>query len=90
MSGSTTNKDEIVKQLCGFLTDNILAASVELSADTHLTSIGVDSFSLMEMILFIERKFDLVLPAESLTPDNIFSVNSLSQHCATLLNSENG
>jgi acyl carrier protein len=52
-----------------------------------LSSIGVDSFSLMEMILFIERRFNLVLPAESLTPENLASVKSLSHHCVTLLNS---
>jgi acyl carrier protein len=90
MSSSASSTEEIVKQLCSFLSDNVLASSVDLSPDTHLTSIGVDSFSLMEMILFIERRFGLVLPAESLTADNISSVNALSQHCAFLLNSADG
>ncbi len=90
MSSSVSSKEEIVNQLCCFLSDNVLAPSIDLSPDTHLTSIGVDSFSLMEMILFIERRFGLVLPAESLTPDNIASVNALSQHCALLLNTADG
>ncbi len=90
MSSSVSSREEIEKQLCGFLNDNVLAPSVKLLPDTHLSSIGVDSFSLMEMILFIERRFGLVLPAESLTPDNIASVNALSQHCVILLNSADG
>lgn len=90
MSSSESSEAEFAKQLCGFLSDNVLASSVELSPETDLSSIGVDSFSLMEMVLFIERRFGLVLPAESLTPENISSVNALSRHCAILLNTTDG
>ena len=77
--------EEIAIQLCVFLRDNVLAADVEVLPDTELSVIGVDSFSLMEMILFIERCYGLVLPPESLTPENIASVNTLSSYCATQL-----
>lgn len=87
MSISAISAEDIAKQLCSFLRDNILASSVVVSSDTNLTSIGVDSFSLMEVILFIERRFDLILPAESLTPENIASVDTLSHYCASLLSS---
>lgn len=81
---------EIATRLCSFLSDNILAEGFEVSSDTELSSIGVDSFSLMEVILFIERSLGIVLPAESLTPENIASVDSLSQCCSALLNKTNG
>lgn len=80
------NADEIAEKLCSYLRKNILADDIVVNTETELASIGVDSFSLMEMVLFIERSLGLVLPAESLTPENIASVGTLSQYCETLLN----
>ena len=82
--------EDIATRLCSFLQDNILADGLDITVTTELSSIGVDSFSLMEVILFIERSFGVILPAESLTPKNIASVQSLSQCCSTLLNKTNG
>ncbi len=87
MSALISNVEEIANPLCTFLRENVLAHSVDFTLETDLSSIGIDSFSLMEMILFIERRFNLVLPAESLTPENLASVKALSHHCVTLLNS---
>jgi acyl carrier protein len=84
--GMGHSAEEIATRLCSYLSENILAENVDVNKETELTKIGVDSFSLMEMILFVERSFGLVLPAESLTPENIASVGSLSAYCATLLN----
>lgn len=80
--------EEIASQLCGFLSENVLASDVVVNADTVLSHIGVDSFSLMELVLFIERRFGLELPAESLTPENIANVKALSVYCASLLNKD--
>ncbi|OQK16280.1 hypothetical protein AU255_14410 [Methyloprofundus sedimenti] len=79
--------EEIASQLCVFLRDNILAPQIEVTSDTALSEIGVDSFSLMELVLFIERQFGLELPAEALTPENITSVGTLSSYCVARLNS---
>ena len=87
MSLSVSSAEDIATQLCDFLRDNILAPSVAVSPNTDLSSIGVDSFSLMEVVLFIERRFGLVLPAESLTPQNMVSVSVLSHYCAKLMGS---
>ncbi len=79
--------EEIASELCVFLRENILAPNVEVTASTELSNIGVDSFSLMELVLFIERRFSLILAAESLTPDNIASVGNLSAYCISQLSS---
>lgn len=89
MSAVKLSAEEIASELCVFLRENILAPNVEVTAETALAEIGVDSFSLMEVVLFIERKFALELPAESLSPENIASVGTLSAYCAKKLNSEN-
>ncbi|KAF3981385.1 MAG: hypothetical protein HFP81_03315 [Methylococcales symbiont of Hymedesmia sp. n. MRB-2018] len=81
--------DTLSEQLCNFLHKNILAPEIEITPDTELSSIGVDSFSLMELVLFIERQFGLELPAESLTAENIASVKTLSTYCITLMNKTN-
>jgi len=77
--------EDIATRLCSYLSDNILAENVDVNMETELVKIGVDSFSLMEIILFIERSFGVVLPAESLTPENVASIGSLSTYCVTLL-----
>jgi len=79
--------EEIASQLCVFLRDNVLAPQIEVTSDTALSEVGVDSFSLMELVLFIERQFALELPAEALTPENIASVGTLSTYCVAQLNS---
>ena len=69
----------IKKELCGFISENILAGDVTVQPDTILSDIGVDSFSIIEIILFIERKFGIAIPHESLTPENFISVNALAE-----------
>lgn len=82
---SKMTQDDIEKQLCDFLRANILAGDVVVSPDTELSLIGVDSFSLMELVLFIERRFGLELPAAALTADNMASVRALAAYCLTRL-----
>lgn len=86
MSTSKYSAAEIENQLCDFLRENILAPDVAVTAETELVDIGVDSFSLMELVLFIERRFGLELAAEALTPENIASVGTLSAYCTAQLN----
>jgi acyl carrier protein len=74
-----TDLEIVKKELCGFISENILAGEVSVQADTILSDIGVDSFSIIEIILFIERKFGVAIPHESLTPENFVSVNALAE-----------
>ena len=45
-------KSEIANQLCEFLRANVLAGDVAVNPDMELSQMGVDSFSLMELVLF--------------------------------------
>ncbi|MCB9680080.1 MAG: acyl carrier protein [Alphaproteobacteria bacterium] len=67
----------IGRELCSFLKTEVLAPGVHLDEDAPLAEVGVDSFSLMELVLFIERRFGIVLPMAALTPDNVRSVRAL-------------
>jgi acyl carrier protein len=73
-----TDIQTIRKELCYFISANILAEGVKVENDTILSNIGVDSFSVIEIILFIERKFGVIIPDESLVPENLKSVGALA------------
>lgn len=68
----------ISSELCQFISSNILAPEVKVNNETILSHIGVDSFSIIEIILFIERKFGVIIPDELLIPENLKSVSALA------------
>lgn len=68
---------ELEKEMILFVKENLVAASVTLEPETVLATVGLDSFSMIEIVLFLERKYSIELPDESLTPENIKSIASL-------------
>lgn len=62
-----------------FLIKNILAENVSIDNTVSLRNVGIDSFSIVEIILFIERKYGLIIPDEHLIPDNFQTVNHISK-----------
>lgn len=74
-----TDLNIVRQELYNFITSNILAEGVEVNPDTKLSQIGVDSFSVIEIILFIERRFGVILPDELLIPENLKSIEALAR-----------
>ena len=68
----------ISEELLNFICENLVAPGVKVSDDTSFESLGLDSFSLIEIILFIERKFGIVLPDKELNKENLHSVKTLA------------
>ncbi len=71
--------EQVESDLIQFLNTSILANEVELDAHMELKSLGIDSFSIVEIILFIERKYGVVLRDDQLLPANFKSVHSIAQ-----------
>lgn len=69
------------KEMIQFVKENLVAETVQIEPETVLSTVGLDSFSMIEIVLFLERKFSIELPDESLTPENIKSISSLC-NCA--------
>lgn len=69
---------EIEKDIIHFLLNNIVAPETVLTPTTLLKDIGIDSFSIVEIILFIERKHGVVIPDEHLVPENFRTVQALA------------
>ena len=74
----------ICHELLGFLRANVLAKSVECDENTRLSSIGVDSLALVEILLFIERRFKISVPDSHLTRKNLETIQALA-HCVNQL-----
>ena len=68
----------IISEIKNYVEKNILAEAVQVDAATDLKQAGIDSFSTVEIILFIERKFGVSIPDEKLVPENFKTLQSLA------------
>ncbi len=78
-------RNAIANDLCQFIRDNLVAKNVTVEATTPLKQLGLDSFSIIEIVLFIERQYGLALPDEALSPQNIHSPETLATCVESLL-----
>ena len=76
----------IIAEIKTYIEKNILAEKVLIDADTELKKAGIDSFSTVEIILFIERRFGVMIPDEKLVPDNFRTLKALSLIVKEMLN----
>jgi acyl carrier protein len=70
--------DEVCKHVVHFISENLLAEGVPLDARASLTKLGLDSFSLIEILLFVERKYGIVISMEKLNRENTETVDALA------------
>jgi len=70
--------DDISRELCTYIKGNIVDKKLTVEPDTSFSQIGIDSLSTIELVLFIERKFSIVLPEEELIPENFKSAHTLA------------
>lgn len=69
----------ITEQLCEFIRTNLVGEGVVVTADTPFEKYGLDSFSIIEIILFIERKYGVTIPDKELNKENLFSAATLAE-----------
>lgn len=84
------DREIISAELCNFLRSDVLAESVELTERTALADIGVDSFAMIELILFVERQYSVSIPSLHLTRENLETPLSLAACVRRLLESGDG
>jgi acyl carrier protein len=70
---------KIAEHLCEFIRTSLVGDGVEVTADTSFEKLGLDSFSIIEIILFIERKYGITIPDKELNKENLFSAASLAK-----------
>jgi acyl carrier protein len=82
------SKENISQTLVTFVRSNILAPDVAFDGNSNLSKTGVDSYSVIEIILFIERQFGVVIPDTMLIPANLSSIDAMSECVFQLLNTK--
>lgn len=76
----------ISQQLLSYLNDDIMDEPVEEAKfDTPFSELGVESYDVIQLVLFIERKFGVELPEKDLIPENLKSIASLASCTAKYL-----
>ena len=70
---------DLARDLNSFVRKRILADEADFSMDTPLESVGIDSVSLLEILLYLERQFDIYIADEQLIPENIATINKLAE-----------
>ncbi len=71
--------EDTIKALKDFICTNIIAENIEIDSNTILKDIGVDSFSIIEIVLFIERKFGKLIPDHLLVPETFATLRSIAE-----------
>ncbi len=71
--------DQIKGELVSFLKNEIFDSSIALETDTDLFESGFDSFSLVRLIVFMEKRFRIHIPEENITEEVFRNINSLSK-----------
>ena len=66
-------------QLRGYLFGTLIPMEKEAwpTDDANLFDVGMDSLRLMQMLVFVEEKMNVILPDHEVTPERIESVSAL-------------
>ncbi len=81
MSDTTTIETEVRT----FLTDNFpLSAGFEYAASDSLIGVGaIDSTGVLELIEFIEERYEIQVPDEEVLPENLDSIDNIVRYLGT-------
>lgn len=72
------NQQEIILASKEFISGQLDIRSDYVDPDKDLKSMGMDSFRIIELVLFLERKTRLSFPDHAYTPQNLKSVNTIA------------
>ena len=79
-----TDTKIIAAKLCEFARTNFVADGAEFDENSPLAKAGIDSFALVELLLYCERTFGVSVPDSHLTGKNLASVTTLANCIAEL------
>lgn len=74
----------ISDQLCQYARTNLVAPGFAFDETSTLADAGIDSFALVELLLYCERAFGVTVPESHLTHENLASLASLADCIAKL------
>ncbi|MBK6542045.1 MAG: acyl carrier protein [Flavobacteriales bacterium] len=77
----SSNEQELAEELCAYLRSHVLAKQVSIDPDLPFAQLGIDSMSIIELVMYLERKHGVALPDKALHPENLRTAKSLAR-CA--------
>jgi len=84
MVTSESNPQTTVARLCHFARANLLVEGKVFDEHSPLAEAGIDSFGLVELLLYSERTFGVSVPESHWTHDNLRTVAALGRCIAEL------
>jgi acyl carrier protein len=73
------DEQQIMLELKEFIESDILDSAVKLDPDSNFQIAGIDSFSIVEIILFIQNRYHLTIPDDQLKPENFSTLRHLAR-----------
>ncbi len=80
----TNDPTQLANELCDYLRERVLDRNVVCTPNTQFQELGVDSMSIIELVMYLERKHGIVLPDDALRPENLRSADALAR-CAVAI-----
>ncbi|NLW49515.1 MAG: radical SAM protein [Candidatus Brocadiaceae bacterium] len=77
--GPASEPNVLCRSLCDFMRTQLVAEGVVFDEDTSFAAVGLDSLGLMELLLFVERRFGVEVPEAELTRANLHSVRAFAE-----------
>ena len=84
MTPQTTDPKTISEQLCQFARTNFVVEGATFDEHSPLAQAGIDSFALVELLLYCERVLGVRVPDSHLTGNNLTSMATLANCIAEL------
>ncbi len=73
----SVDKAKIQEELSSYLHKRFLAKDVTLVPMATFSDFGIDSMTVVELVMYIEERFGIEIPADQLTGHNLKSLDSL-------------
>ena len=84
---NTPDEEILINALLAYSREQIFDDSFEIQADDLLSDTGIDSHNLLDLVIFLEREFDINISDADLTANNLASISSIAK-CAVKSSNE--
>jgi acyl carrier protein len=68
----------IAGHICKYIQSELVDSSIAVTPEVPFEKLGLDSFSIISIVLFIERNFGVSLPDKELTKENLYNADTLA------------
>jgi len=75
------DQETIIEALLTYSKEQIFDDSFEIHPDDLLSDTGIDSHNLLDLVIFLEREFNISISDADLTAENLASISAIAK-CA--------